>query len=82
MRIAIGNDHAATALKFEIMEYVKELAGILKLNMNVKLEKMFRQEILLFIATDMNTKEKQKVFLKFLKILLVDFFNHKNREIL
>ena len=25
MRIAIGNDHAATALKFEIMEYVKEL---------------------------------------------------------
>ncbi|MBR3811636.1 MAG: ribose 5-phosphate isomerase B [Agathobacter sp.] len=25
MRIAIGNDHAATALKFEIMEYVKGL---------------------------------------------------------
>jgi len=25
MRIAIGNDHAATDLKFEIMEYVKEL---------------------------------------------------------
>ena len=25
MRIAIGNDHAATALKFEIMDYVKEL---------------------------------------------------------
>ena len=25
MKIAIGNDHAATALKFEIMEYVKEL---------------------------------------------------------
>ena len=25
MRIAIGNDHAATALKMEIMEYVKEL---------------------------------------------------------
>ena len=23
MRIAIGNDHAATDLKFEIMEYVK-----------------------------------------------------------
>ena len=25
MKIAIGNDHAATALKFEIMEYVKGL---------------------------------------------------------
>ena len=25
MKIAIGNDHAATALKFEIMDYVKEL---------------------------------------------------------
>ena len=25
MKIAIGNDHAATALKFEIMEYVKSL---------------------------------------------------------
>ena len=25
MRIVIGNDHAATALKFEIMEYVKSL---------------------------------------------------------
>ena len=25
MRVAIGNDHAATALKMEIMEYVKEL---------------------------------------------------------
>lgn len=25
MRVAIGNDHAATALKMEIMEYVREL---------------------------------------------------------
>ena len=25
MKIAIGNDHAATAMKFEIMEYLKEL---------------------------------------------------------
>ena len=25
MKVAIGNDHAATALKMEIMEYVKEL---------------------------------------------------------
>ena len=25
MRVAIGNDHAATALKMEIMEYVKDL---------------------------------------------------------
>ena len=25
MKIAIGNDHAATDLKFTIMEYVKEL---------------------------------------------------------
>ena len=26
MRIAMGNDHAATGLKMEIMEYVKGLA--------------------------------------------------------